>query len=210
MFIMAVMGGRVIPMFTNNGIPGTQAQRNPILEKLCLGGILALIVADVLLVPSMLIAGLASALAIAHAARLALWQPWRTLRTPLVWILHAGYAWIVVHLTLRAFAALALVPELIAVHALTIGGIGGLTIGMMTRTARGHTGRPLLADRRDIVCYGLVLIAAVVRVFGPLAWPNAYLPTVIAAGVCWSAAFTLYAVAYWPLLTRTRPDGKPG
>jgi uncharacterized protein involved in response to NO len=163
MLIMAVMGGRVIPMFTNNGISGTQARRNPTLEKLCLGGILALIIADVLLVPSMLIAGLAAALAIAHAARLVLWQPWRTLRTPLVWILHAGYAWIVVHLMLRAFAALGLVPELIAVHALTIGGIGGLTIGMMTRTARGHTGRPLLADRRDIACYGLVLMAAIIR-----------------------------------------------
>jgi uncharacterized protein involved in response to NO len=209
MFIMAVVGGRVIPMFTNNGVPGTSARRNPVVEKLALGGVLLLLVVDIAQ-PSAGVAALAAALAIVHAVRLALWQPWRTLRTPLVWILHAAYAWIVVHLALRALAALDLVPYTIALHALTIGGIGGLTIGMMTRTARGHTGRPLIADRRDVACYILVMLAAVLRVFGALAFPGAYLATVIAAGACWSAAFIFYAIAYGPSLVRARVDGKPG
>src|SRR5581483_4679123 len=152
--------------------------------------------------PAAIVAALAAALALVHAARLALWQPWRTLRTPLVWILHAGYGWLVVHLALRALAALDLVPEPLAVHALTIGAIGGLTIGMMTRTARGHTGRPLNADRRDLACYVLVTLAALIRVFGALAFPAAYVGTVVAAGLCWGAGYTLYAVAYAPSLVR--------
>src|SRR6185437_9709998 len=192
-----------------NGVPGASARRNPIVEKLALGGILLLLVVDIAQ-PSAGVAALAAALAIVHAVRLALWQPWRTLHTPLVWILHAAYAWIVVHLALRALAVLGFVPYTIALHALTIGGIGGLTIGMMTRTARGHTGRPLVADRRDAACYILVMLAAFVPVFGGLALPGAYLATVIAAGACWSTAFIVYAIAYAPWLIRARLDGKPG
>ena len=94
--------------------------------------------------------------AVAHAARLDLWQPWRTFGAPLVWVLHAAYGWIVVYLALRGLAALGFAGELFAVHALTIGAIGGMTIGMMTRTARGHTGRPLVADRFEVACYVLV------------------------------------------------------
>ena len=33
LFILAVMGGRVIPMFTNNGVPGTNATKQPVVEK---------------------------------------------------------------------------------------------------------------------------------------------------------------------------------
>jgi len=127
-----------------------------------------------------------------------------------VWILHAAYAWIVAHLALRALAAYDIVPDPLAVHALTIGGIGGLTIGMMTRTARGHTGRPLRADRGDVACYVLVMLAALVRVGGALVWPPAYVATVVSAGACWVVAFSLYCVAYWPWLSRARLDGRPG
>ena len=102
----------------------------------------------------------ALAAAIAHAARLWLWQPWRTVRTPLVWVLHGAYAWIVIHLALRALAAAGVVGESLAWHALTLGAIGGLTIGMMTRTAKGHTGRPLVADGFEVAAYGLVMAAA--------------------------------------------------
>ena len=82
--------------------------------------------------------------------RLYLWKPWRTLTTPLVWILHAAYAWIVVHLALRGLFALELLAGSYATHALTVGAIGGLTLGMLTRTTRGHTGRPLIADGFEI------------------------------------------------------------
>jgi uncharacterized protein involved in response to NO len=210
LFILAVMGGRVIPMFTNNGIPGAQATRLPIVEKIALGSVLTLLAADLLQTPSALIAVVALVAAGAHAVRLYLWQPWRTLSAPLVWVLHAAYGWVVIYLLLRALVELGLIAAPLAVHALTIGAIGGMTIGMMTRTARGHTGRPLRADNYEVACYALVQVAALVRVFGGLFVPGAYLATVIVAGLCWSAAFALYAIRYWPVLSRERFDGKPG
>jgi uncharacterized protein involved in response to NO len=210
LFVMAVMGGRVIPMFTNSGVRGANARRHAIVERVALGGILVLLIADLLPAPAPALAVVALVCAAAHAVRLALWDSGKTLRTPIVWILHAAYAWIVVHLAFRALAAVGWVPEPLATHALTIGAIGGLTIGMMTRTARGHTARPLEADAWEIVCYVLVLFAAVVRVLGPLVAPSVYLAGVVASGVLWSAAFTLYFIRYWPVLTRPRLDGKPG
>jgi uncharacterized protein involved in response to NO len=210
LFIIAVMAGRVVPMFTNNGIPGTHATRNPIVEKASLGGILLLIVADLLQVDPAWIGVLALLVALAHAARLWLWQPWRTASTPLVWILHVAYAWIVVYLVLRALAAWGYLGAPLAVHALTIGTIGGMTMGMMTRTARGHSGRPLVADRFEVACYALVQLAALIRVFGGMALPDFYRATVVVSGLCWAAGFALYAIRYWPILTRPRLDGKPG
>ncbi|MFO1303837.1 MAG: NnrS family protein [Burkholderiales bacterium] len=210
LFILAVMGGRVIPMFTNNGVPGTRATRRLAVERVALGSVLTLFLADLVQAPGEVVAIVALVAAVAHAIRLALWQPWRTWRVPIVWVLHASYAWIVVYLALRALAALDLVAIPVADHALTIGAIGGMTIGMMTRTARGHTGRPLTVDRYEVACYALVQAAAVLRVAGPFMLPHAYVATVTASGVCWSLAFALYAVRYWPILSRARLDGKPG
>jgi uncharacterized protein involved in response to NO len=210
LFIMAVMGGRVIPMFTNNGVPGAQAKRHPLVEKLALGSVLVLLAADLLQVQGALLASVAGACAAAHLVRWSLWQPWKTLRNPIVWVLHAAYLWIPVHLALRAMAVGALVNPSTATHALTVGAIGGMVIGMMTRTARGHTGRPLSADRYEVACYAMVLLAALVRVFLPLVAPAQTVNAVVWSGALWSAAFALYTVRYWPILTRARVDGRPG
>ena len=210
LFIMAVMGGRVIPMFTNNGVPGAGAKRHAAIERIALASLLALLAADVVGVSGVALIALLAVTAAAHTVRLALWQPWKTLRTPLVWVLHAAYAWIVVYLALRALAALDVFPAPLATHALTIGAIGMLTIGMMTRTARGHTGRPLVADGYEVACYVMIFAAALVRVFGPVVFPSVYLAGVTLSAILWSGAYGLYAVRYWPVLTRPRLDGKPG
>ncbi len=86
------MAGRVVPMFTNNGIPGVNATRHALVERLALGGVLLLLAIDLLQAGPPIIALLALAVAVVHAVRLWLWQPWRTLRTPLVWVLHLAYA----------------------------------------------------------------------------------------------------------------------
>ncbi|HET7863261.1 MAG TPA: NnrS family protein [Burkholderiaceae bacterium] len=210
LFIMAVMGGRVIPMFTNNGVPGAGAVRDERLEKASLASVLALLAADLLGLTGAPLIAVASVCALLHAARWALWRPWKTLGKPLVWVLHAAYLWIPLHLALRALGEAGLVIPSLATHALTTGAIGGLIIGMMTRTSRGHTARPLRADRYDTACYVLVLLAAVVRVGVPLVLPALYREAVIGAAVFWSAGFGLFAWRYWPVLSRTRLDGKPG
>ena len=210
LFLLVVMGGRVIPMFTNNGVPNARARRLPVIETLAPASILALLACDLLALPASVLAIVAAACAVIHGCRLWLWHPWRTLRVPLVWILHAGYAWIVVHLVLRAFVASHFVPGIFAIHALTVGAIGSLTLGMMTRTALGHTARPLSAGILEVWCYTLVQLAAIVRVFGGI-FVSSQLPlTILMSGLLWSLAFTLYAVGYWPILSRVRLDGKPG
>jgi len=210
LFIMAVMAGRVIPMFTNNGVPGAGAGRHPLVEKLALGSLLLLFVADAFQLPAAAVAALALVAAAAHGTRLFLWHSWRTLSTPLVWILHAAYAWIVLHLLLRGLSGFGWLGVSFSVHALTVGAIGGLTLGMMTRTARGHTGRPLRADRWEVAMFLLVQAAALVRVFGGMASPALYLASIQLSGLLWAAAFGLYAVRYWPVLSRARLDGGPG
>ena len=210
LFILAVMGGRVIPMFTNNGVPGANATRHPHAEKAALGSVLALLAADAVGLHGAPVAAIAAAAFLAHAWRWALWQPWKTLRTPLVWVLHLAYAWIPVHLLLRCLGEAGQTAPSLATHALTVGAVGGLIIGMMTRTARGHTGRPLRADRYDTACYVLVLLAAAVRVLLPLAAPSQMLHATLASAALWSAGFGLYAVRYWPVLSRSRLDGRPG
>jgi uncharacterized protein involved in response to NO len=210
LFILSVMGGRVIPMFTNNGVPGAAAMRDPFVEKAALGLVLALALTDATGLadaPLALIAGLAC---LAHATRWILWQPWKTRAVPLVWVLHLAYLWVPVHLGLRAGAEAGLVAASLATHALTVGAIGGLVIGMMTRTARGHTARPLRADRVDTACYGLVLSACAVRVVLPLFAPTLTLAAIQVSAALWSAGFGLYALRYGPVLTRARLDGKPG
>ncbi|HEX6362737.1 MAG TPA: NnrS family protein [Albitalea sp.] len=210
LFIMAVMAGRVVPMFTNNGVPGAQASRHPVVERAALGSVLAVLAADAIGLAGAPMAALLALAAAAHGARWWRWQPWTTRRTPIVWVLHAAYFWVVLHLALRAFAAAGLVAPTLATHALTVGAIGGLVAGMMTRTARGHTGRPLRADRFEVACYLLVLGAAVVRVGLPLVAPSAALAAVLVSAAMWSAGFALYAVRYWPVLSRPRVDGLPG
>ncbi|HEX7155988.1 MAG TPA: NnrS family protein [Burkholderiaceae bacterium] len=210
LFIMTVMGGRVIPMFTNNGVPGCRARSVPGLERLVLAATLLLLLTDAMRLHGTILVGVLAVGCVAHLARLALWTPWKTGKVPLVWVLHVAYAWIPLHLALRALSELGLVASPLATHALTIGAIGGLTIGMMTRTARGHTGLPLRAGRAEVACYLMVLAAALVRVFGPWVAGGHYTATVLVSAVLWSSGYALYALRYWPVLSQPRADGKPG
>jgi len=210
LFILCVMGGRVIPMFTNNGIPGATARRHALLEKLALGSVLALLACDALQLKGATVSTVAYVAFGAHLLRWLLWQPWRTRCVALVWVLHLAYLWVPLHLLLRALAALGMVTPSMATHALSVGAIGGLIIGMMTRTAKGHTARPLRADRFDTTCYVLVAVAALSRVGLPLMDAEQTVNAVLVSAVFWSAGFGLFAIRYWPVLSRPRLDGRAG
>jgi len=139
-----------------------------------------------------------------------MWHPQVTLRRPILWILHASYAWLPVGFVLLALAQLGWVAQSLAVHAFAVGVIGGLIIGMVTRTARGHTGRPLEASRGEVAAYALVMAAAVLRVLVPAVRPEWYAHALEAAAGLWAIAFAIYLVIYTPWLLRTRLDGKDG
>ncbi|MCH7341782.1 NnrS family protein [Pelomonas sp. CA6] len=209
-FMIAVMAGRVVPMFSNNGVPGMDARRDPRVEKAALGSVIALMVLDALGLQGALMAGALALAMLAHGARLWLWQPWRSRSNALVWVLHLAYAWLPVHLGLRALAMLGLVPAGVATHALTVGVIGLITLGMITRTALGHTGRALRAGPVEQAAYGSLAGAALVRVLLPLLAPAQLMLAVQLSALLWTLAFVLYLWRYTPWLMRTRADGLPG
>jgi uncharacterized protein involved in response to NO len=211
LLLVMIMAGRVIPSFTQNAIPGARIRRNRSLDLAAIAMAAAAFIATLAGLPTW-IAGPACLLAAAlHVARLWMWDPWCTRYQPILWILHVSYAWIPAGLLLMGLAALgAPVPAILADHALSIGAVGGMIIGMITRTARGHTGRPLRAGRAEVLAYVLVHLAAVARVLVPLVWPEGYRFALSASGALWSAAFLLYLLVYVPFLSAPRPDGKPG
>jgi uncharacterized protein involved in response to NO len=210
MFIVAVMAGRVVPMFTNNGVTGAGARRVPHVERLALGSVLALLAADLLQLHGVLLAAVLLVALLAHATRWWLWNPWATRHAPLVWVLHLAYAWLPVHLALRAAAELGWVAPGLATHALTVGLIGGITLGMITRTTLGHTGRLLQAGPVEVAAFLCVSGAALARVGLPLI-DAAWLMTAVGlSAALWSAAFVLYLWRYTPFLLRARIDGLAG
>ena len=208
--IECVMAGRVIPFFTMTVTPGLKLAAPVWLERVTLGVTALGLALWVLAPPSgigLIMLGAASGL---HTKRLLAWRPGVTLNRPILWILHAAYAWIPVGLALLALAQMGWVPVSAGVHALGVGATGGLIIGMITRTARGHTGRPLAVAGPEVLAYALIMMAAVLRVFLPLLAPALYASALIASAALWSAAFSVYLWIYTPWLMSARPDGKDG
>lgn len=208
--IESVMAGRVIPAFTMAVTPGLKLVAVVWIERATLGATalgLALWVFAPASIVGLVVLALASAL---HVRRLLRWQPAVTLKRPILWILHAAYAWIPVGLALLALAQTGLVPVSAGVHALAVGATGGLIIGMITRTARGHTGRPLMASKAEVLAYALVMSAAVLRVLLPLVAPSLYGYALVGAAAAWSSAFVIYLWLFTPWLMSTRLDGKDG
>lgn len=208
--IECVIAGRVIPAFTMSALPGRQLKVPAWLERATLVAT-ALSLASWVLLPANPVTGTGFALAaLSHAARLWHWQPWRTRARPILWVLHAAYAWLPVGFVLLAAAQWGVVVASIGIHALAVGATGGLIIGMVTRTARGHTGRLLHASRLEVAAYGLVAVAAIARVLLPLVVPAHAADGLVVAAAAWATAFALYLWVFTPWLLRSRLDGKDG
>ncbi len=213
--LIAVMGGRIIPAFTRNalraqGIAEAVTAR-PWIETLALPTVAMVAILDLAAEGTKLAAVAALAAALVHAIRLAGWDSLKTRGQPILWVLHLGYAWLVAGLALKGLAAfIAAIPPSAALHALTSGAIGVLTLGVMSRVALGHTGRALAAPAPIALAYVLVALAAALRVFGPILWPAATLTAILLSGALWLLAFALFTAVYAPILIRPRADGKPG
>ena len=208
--IECVMAGRVVPAFTMAVTPGLKLVAPVWRERAVLGSTAVGLAWWVLAPPGWL--GMAMLLLASglHVWRLLAWQPTVTFKRPILWILHAAYAWIAVGLALLGLAQMGWMPVTAGVHALAVGATGGLIIGMMTRTARGHTGRPLAASKPEVLAYVLMMLAAALRVLAPLLAPSWYSASVVLAAVLWSGAFLIYLWVFTPWLMQTRLDGKDG
>lgn len=208
--MIVVMGGRVIPSFTDNKLR-TRARRWPMIERLVPAVTLAALASALFGADTPLTAWLAGLAAAVHAIRLAGWYTPRFWAVPLLWVLHLGYAWIALGFALLALAAAGWdAAASSALHAFTAGGIGVLTLGMMARVALGHTGR--LLEPAPVMTWAFVAVnlAALFRVATPLALPHATLEGMALSGALWTIAFALFAALYAPILLRPRVDGRPG
>jgi len=210
--MMGLIGGRVIPFFTQRGLGRTEAVKPwPWLDHLLLGGSagVALLYASGLALTASLWVGLLFGwLGLGHLLRLVRWHDRGLWRVPLLWSLHLAYAWLAVAclgMALWHFGA-PLSPSL-AVHALTVGAMGGLILAMIARVSLGHTGRPLTPPKGMTLAFALLNLACLSRVLLVLVWPYAALWL---AGLCWTLGLGLYLWRYAPMLWRARVDGHPG
>lgn len=201
--IMGAMGGRIIPFFTSRRLPAAPVRRYLWLEWGSILALLAVLLVNLALRHSLLAAWVMLIAGGLLLARLSLWASWHTRHEPLLWVLHLGYFWLGAGLLLRALAILTgIMPEAIALHAITVGALGLLGYGMLCRVALGHTGRPLQAGKLLATGFALILAATLLRL-GIVAG----LPARIAWGgsAClWVLAFALYLWRFVPILLTPR------
>jgi uncharacterized protein involved in response to NO len=214
---ITLIAGRVMPMFINNSVPGARAGR---IKPVEMGAMLAMVLIVVIDLARGLVPGLEDSswfplayalfllvVASLHGARLFRWHSHKTLKNPILWIMPLSYFWLAVSVALKALHFIW--PELeliVSIHALSMGAIGGMMIGMMTRSALGHTGRAIHARWIETSCYWLIQLAVVSRLASFFIPTDYYMSTLILAALFWSSAFGLFAISYGPMLARPRAD----
>lgn len=215
LLLLVVLGKRMIPAFTSARLKelghDIGIRRRPLLDRLVLLLAVAYLAVEAF-APGGLLAGVtAIGLAVTLGLLLARWHGPRTLREPLLWVLHVAYAWIVVALALKAALLFgAKLPASAWLHALTTGAMATMILGVMSRAALGHTGRPLRASPAVTLAYVALGGAAVVRVCGPIFHGDAWSLWIALSASLWTLAFGLFLGFYAPILWRPRVDGRAG
>ena len=207
--LIAFIGGRVVPSFTRNWL--VQVGRTPLPateDRVDKVGVVmvAVAVASWITLPDQRLTGIALCLGgLATLFRLSRWRTRRVLGEPLVWSLHAGYAWLGLGLILVGASVLdpGALPRTAGLHALLTGAAGVMTLAMMTRATLGHTGRERFADPATVALYLAVNLSAACRVAAAFT-PDARPALLVAAGALWVVAFGLFVVRYGPMLIRPR------
>lgn len=214
MFLMVIIGGRIGPAFTRNWLARRDLKAEAVqvhawldLTALALVGLLA--AASLAGAPSALVGTIALAAGLANLARLVEWQGWRAWSDPLVWVLHLGYAWIVISLFLRGIAGLTpALPSNAWIHALGVGAMGTLILGVMARATLGHTGRDLRLPTGGWTMFMLVTVAAIARTGNAIGWFD-HNVSLSLAGLAWILAFVIFGLLFFHQMLRPRIDGQP-
>ena len=209
--LVALVGGRIVPSFTRNWLARQGATRLPApfgrFDMVAIAVLLVAMISWALLPAAPLTTVLAVLAAVVNAVRLWRWRGWTTLEEPLLVILHLAYACIPLGLVTVALAGGGIVAPASALHVLTVGVIGNMTLAMMTRASRGHTGRSLTASRWTTLAYFALLLATVLRPFAELV-PAHYHLLLELAGGAWLLAFGIFVAEYAPMLLRPNARSK--
>jgi uncharacterized protein involved in response to NO len=211
--LYVLKGGVLAPIFTGNVLRergrGELPPCNMNLEIAAVGALLLLAVLDLAAAPAPWTGGAALACALLHGWRTARWQGWRVADVPLVLVMHLGFAWLVLAFALKAAAELTgAVPEAAWLHAFTVGSLGLMMLGLMTRVSLRHTGRPLVVPPAMLVAYVLMFVAALLRLAATVHGLGN--PVVALAAALWTAAFVLYFIVFCKtLVTPSVPRSSP-
>ncbi len=214
-FLMSVMAGRVLPMFTANGT-GTQKVLPIKILEIITNGSLALAMLSLVLQPligfnNIVFACILIIAGVAQAIRWLRLRPWITLGVPLLWSFHFAILFVWFGLIILGISYLQTdVPVNHVWHLLTIGGIGGIILAMTSRVSLGHTGRPLAPPKVMNIAFMAISLAALIRVFGPLLIPTKAFIFYDISGFFWLVAFGCFVVKYGPMLLSGRADNRPG
>ena len=211
--MLTVIGGRLTPTFTREFFINEKLSRLPEVFSRVDGVAIVLVLVGAIswiAQPESQSTGVMLIVSgVASLVRLIRWKGWLTWQEPLVLILHVGYGWVGLFLLVLGGSILGFgVSTANAVHVLTSGAMGTMTLAVMTRASLGHTGRPRHADRLTVAMYLLVNVGALLRIFAP----NAETPTVLTHAILglsalgWSGAYLLFAVHYGPYLVRPSLD----
>jgi uncharacterized protein involved in response to NO len=208
--LIGLIGGRVIPSFTGNWLAKQGATELPApfsgYDKFSLLVLLSALVAWVV-APELAASGwLVFAAGIIHGFRMVRWRGYATSSDILVVILHVGYGWVVLGLILIGLDIVfpGTIP-LSGIHAMTAGGIGTMTVAMMTRASLGHTGQGLVVGPGTVAIYGFITAGAVLRVLAPAFPQEAFTSILGTSAIFWGAGFALFVVVYFPLLAGLKP-----
>lgn len=207
--MIVIFGGRIFPIFTM-GSTGSPVIQRKLINWIGDGSVVALTITQFLDLNINLILFIASVAAASNCFRMAGWYSHKIWKKPIVWILHVGFAWIVLGFAMIAINKFFTISPFLAVHALSAGGIGVSSLGMMVRVSLGHTGRLLEANRWIQGAFMLINFAAVVRVFFPIIWPESYTILIVFSSILWALAFLFFTITMMPILLKSRPDGKSG
>lgn len=208
--MIVFMGGRVIPFFTESELSRNQPKIFPGIEMLSHFTSWVFLICYYFMPDSSITAGIAFFASVIHFLRLTGWYVRRVRKIPILWVLYFAYFWIVIGFALFGLVSLGMFPLGSAVHAFTVGGLGIITYGMMSRVALGHTGRKLRPKCLIVGGYFLLNLAGLIRVIGPIILTEPANWWVITSGVCWSLAFVSFLGVYGPMLIAPRIDNKVG
>ncbi|NGM87095.1 NnrS family protein [Parapusillimonas sp. SGNA-6] len=205
--IALLIARRVIPFFSMRMVPGLKIPMQIRSGQAQLAISALAIVLGLLGQPVPMAAALA-VVGVISLVQLMRWKPLAVLHKPMLWILYLGYACMGVGLLFAAvqlsgLGAGVLARTAVHVHIIGMGGFAILIIGMVTRTALGHLGRPLALDASMLLSYYAMMGAVILRLAA--LWPSAWSAWQLqAAALFWIASMALYLWRFVPLLVRPR------
>jgi len=213
LLLIVIMAGRVFPMFSQNGVPKPYVAKKYRAIELSIPPVMIAWIFAFALAPHItwLWGSLTIINVILHSIRLFGWYNKQIWLKPLVWVLHIGYAMLVIGFIL--LFAIIFKPGIyyLALHVLTIGCLGIITVGMMTRVSYGHSGRNLHNPPKVLVpIFILLVLAVLIRSILPILGVLSYFNGMLISGGLWALAFLLFTLRYIPVWFKPRADGQPG